>query len=630
MDSANPEDLTQSGSLLQIVLQTVLDGLIVIDSKGCVQSFNTAAEKIFGYTPEEVVGHNVRMLMPAPYQAEHDGYLSHFLATGEKKVIGIGREVAARRKDGSVFPMELGVNEMHVGEIRLFVGTIRDITERKEAERQLKEEAGRMQAVMNTVLDGLITIDEHGMVQTFNPAAVRIFGYTPDEVIGRNVKMLMPEPYHSGHDGYLKNYFASGDAKVIGIGREVSGRRKDGSVFPMELGVNEMQLDRARVFVGTVRDITERKRAEDNLRSEASRLQAVMNTVLDGLVTIDQLGTIRSFNPSSVRIFGYQPEEVVGHNVRMLMPEPYHSEHDGYLRHYMTTGEKKVIGIGREVAARRKDGSVFPMELGINEMWLDGERMFVGTIRDISERKDAEAAIHDYVERLKRSNQELDDFAYIASHDLKEPIRGLSNNAVFLQEDYADLVDESGQRRLNRMVYLCRRMEALVDDLLYFSRLGRQELAVQPANLNAVIRDIELMMEVTLLEENAEIVLPEPLPVITCDVPRVTEVFRNLITNAVKYNKSPRKRVEIGMSALQPTPTFYVRDNGIGIEPRFFNDIFRIFKRLNEEDDAVKGTGVGLTFVKKIVERHGGRIWLDSRPGEGTTFYFTLQATEGS
>ena len=623
-------ELTQEDSLLQIVLQTVLDGMIVIDSAGCVQSFNRAAEKIFGYSPDEVIGRNVKVLMPAPYQAEHDGYLHNFLTTGEKKVIGIGREVSARRKDGSIFPLELGVNEMRIGEARLFVGTIRDITHRKASERRLKDEAGRLQAVMNTVLDGLITIDERGVIQTLNPAAVTIFGYEPIEVVGKNIRMLMPEPYHSEHDTYLANYASSHEAKIIGIGREVSGRRKDGTVFPMELGVNEMSVDGARVYVGTVRDITARKRAEEDLRAEASRLQTVMNTVLDGLITIDSAGTIRSFNQSATRIFDYQPADVIGQNVKMLMPEPYHSEHDGYLQHYQTTGEKRVIGIGREVAARRKDRSIFPIELGVNEMWVDGERMFVGTIRDISERKDAEAAIHSFVEKLKRSNQELDDFAYIASHDLKEPIRGLSNNAVFLKEDYADDIDESGNRRLDRMVYLCRRMETLVDDLLYFSRLGRQELAIQPTDLNIVIKDIELMLDLTLQEQNVEIVVPAPLPSLVCDLPRVTEVFRNLITNAVKYNLQVKKRIEIGVDQTYHgrSVAFYVKDNGIGIEPRFYNDIFRIFKRLNEEDDAIKGTGVGLTFVKKIIERHGGRIWLESMPGEGTTFYFTLSAEE--
>ncbi|UDF03065.1 ATP-binding protein [Asticcacaulis sp. AND118] len=241
-------------------------------------------------------------------------------------------------------------------------------------------------------------------------------------------------------------------------------------------------------------------------------------------------------------------------------------------------------------------------------------------------RDDSGSRIHDYVEQLCRSNQALDDFAYLVSHDLKEPLRGLSQNACFLLEDYADVLDETGRRRLSRMDYLCRRMERLIDDLMQFSRLDRQALAVQPADLNAVIADIVLMLETTLHERQAVVVTPRPLPVVTCDVSRVTEVFRNLITNAVKYNRSPAARVEIGCIEDAAPPIFYVRDNGIGIDRRYFDDIFRLFRRLNEEDERVKGAGVGLTFVKKIIERHDGRIWLESTPGNGTTFFFTLGA----
>jgi two-component system, LuxR family, sensor kinase FixL len=184
------------------------------------------------------------------------------------------------------------------------------------------------------------------------------------------------------------------------------------------------------------------------------------------------------------------------------------------------------------------------------------------------------------------------------------------------------------------MVFLCKRMERLVDDLLYFSRLGRQALAIQPTDLNAVIKDIEVLMESRLHEQHAEIVIPKPLPTIVCDLPRITEVFRNLITNAVKYNKSACKRIEIGFldnaenAQKGESPVFYVRDNGIGIPPEFHREIFRIFKRLNEEDDTVKGTGVGLTFVQKIIERHGGRIWLESETGKGTTFYFIVSSAQ--
>jgi signal transduction histidine kinase len=250
--------------------------------------------------------------------------------------------------------------------------------------------------------------------------------------------------------------------------------------------------------------------------------------------------------------------------------------------------------------------------------------------KEAIERKRQDAEVARYVAALERSNKELDDFAYIASHDLKEPLRGLFNNARFLQEDYADKLDQEGIDRLARLGYLCQRMEQLVNDLLYFARLGRQDLAIQPTDLNAVIRDIEMMSETTLRERNVTIVIPRPLPSISCDTTRITEVFRNLISNASKYNDNEVKYIEVGyLDEVQTKEgverqVFYVKDNGIGISAEFYEDIFRIFKRLNAEDDSKKGTGVGLTFVRKIIDRHGGRIWLDSAPGEGTTFYFTI------
>jgi signal transduction histidine kinase len=259
-----------------------------------------------------------------------------------------------------------------------------------------------------------------------------------------------------------------------------------------------------------------------------------------------------------------------------------------------------------------------------------GALWFVATL--VYMRRRAELLLQKYMDQLERSNQELDDFAHIASHDLKEPLRGLFNHASFLLEDYHEKLDEDGVRRLKRLSHLSQRMERLVNDLLYFSRLGRTELAIQETDLNGVIDEIRLMMEAMLTERHARIIVPRPLPRIVCDKPRVTEVFRNLITNAVKYNDKTKRTVEVGFREAANTHdgpesnVFYVRDNGVGIAAEFHDEIFRIFKRLNNTPDGQEqaGTGVGLTFVKKIVERHGGRIWLESVPGNGTTFYFNL------
>lgn len=240
---------------------------------------------------------------------------------------------------------------------------------------------------------------------------------------------------------------------------------------------------------------------------------------------------------------------------------------------------------------------------------------------------------------LTRSNQELDSFAYIASHDLKEPLRGIHNYSHFLLEDYAEQFDEEGAGKLQTLIRLTQRMETLIDSLLYYSRVGRAELAVRATNLDATLDETLELLAPRLQESGVEVRRPRPLPTVEADQARIGEVFTNLMTNAVKYNDKAEKWVEIGWEegpgagdeGLEkegdpniPAPIFYVRDNGIGINAVNREQVFRIFRRLHGREEFGGGVGAGLTIARKIVERHGGRIWLESTPGEGTTFYFTL------
>ena len=235
---------------------------------------------------------------------------------------------------------------------------------------------------------------------------------------------------------------------------------------------------------------------------------------------------------------------------------------------------------------------------------------------------------------LESSNVELDAFAYIASHDLKEPLRGLHNYAHFLIEDYGDKLDSEGQAKLQTLIRLTQRMETLIDTLLHYSRIGRVDLVIQQADLNMVLREVLDRLAMSIEQQQVQVRIPRPLPTIQYDAVSLGEVFYNLILNAIKYNTKPEKWVEIGYQELAPPSspdasgapyTFYVRDNGIGIQEKHFETIFRIFKRLHVRDQFGGGTGAGLTIAKKIVERHGGRIWLESTLTVGTTFFFTIK-----
>ncbi len=380
-----------------------------------------------------------------------------------------------------------------------------------------------------------------------------------------------------------------------------------------------------------------------NLSAERTRFDAITQNTPNAMVATDERGVISLFNPAAEAMFGFTASEALDQNVKMLMPEPYHSAYDRYLRRYGRTRKQHVIEITRTVSGRKKDGSLFHLDLSVSTFTTGSAVTFVAILRDVTLRLAHEAQLKKmvgqlqaYTADLERSNADLDEFAYIASHDLKEPLRGMHNHSRFLLEDYEDQLDEDGVRRLNRIVRLSQRMEKLVNDLLYFSRIGRQQLAVKRTDVTSIVKDVVSTMELYLEERKASVVIEEPLPAVTCDALRLTEVYRNLITNGVKYNDKAAPLVTIGhldrfadKSGKITRNVFFVRDNGKGIPQEFYEDIFRIFKRLEKSDDSDDGTGAGLTFVRKIIARHRGDVWLDSEVGQGTTFYFTLGHKRG-
>jgi len=253
--------------------------------------------------------------------------------------------------------------------------------------------------------------------------------------------------------------------------------------------------------------------------------------------------------------------------------------------------------------------------------------------QELSERRRTERELEHRNADLVHINRELDDFAYIASHDLKEPLRGIHNYSRFLIEDYGPRFTEDGRAKLETLSRLSRRMETLIDSLLHYSRLGRADLALEGVDVQEVVGDVLERLAISLREQHVEVRIPRRLPVVRSDRVRLTEVFANLVTNSIKYNDKPQRWIEIGIletprrdsGDAAREPTFYVRDNGIGIPDRHLETVFRIFKRLHARDQYGGGTGAGLTIVRKIIERHNGRVWIESTLGEGTSVFFTLK-----
>jgi len=491
------------------------------------------------------------------------------------------------------------------------------------------ESEERMRSVIDHVVDGIITINGRGMVATFNPAAERIFGYQSAEVIGQNVKMLMAEPYRGEHDGYISNYLRTGQAKIIGIGREVAGRRKDGSVFPMELAISEFRLGEDPYFTGIVRDITERKRAEQELRDAEERMRSVVNHVVDGIITIDEQGSIESYNPAAQGIFGYRRAEVLGRNVKMLMPEPYHSGHDRYIGSYVRTGQAKIIGIGREVLGKRKDGSTFPMELAVSEFHVGTRRFFTGIVRDITERKRLQDEAQQRLVELAEADRQKNEFLAMLSHELRNPLAPL-RNALFLMkarrgaEEHAD-VHGMMERQLQQLV-------RLVDDLLDISRIIRGKIELRRDDIDlrdAVLRAAETAKPV--LDANGHVLdlsLPDRALRVTGDMVRLAQVVSNLLTNAAKYTRTP-SAIRLAVRLEHDVAVVSVRDSGEGIPKELLPRIFELFFQAHQDMLARTqgGLGIGLTLVKRLVEMHDGTVEARSEgQGQGSEFCIRLAA----
>jgi PAS domain S-box-containing protein len=401
------------------------------------------------------------------------------------------------------------------------------------------------------------------------------------------------------------------------------------------------------------RQASARKR-QGGLSDTGERLRAILQTAVEGIITIDEHGIVESINPAAQKTFGYKSEEVVGRNVSMLMPAPYDREHDRYITNYLRSGQAKIIGIGREVVGRRKDGTVFPMDLAVSEVRLAKGRLFTGLVRDISERKKAEARLANLAQSLAEKNKELETIVYVASHDLRSPlvnIQGFSQelarackrlcerlngeaeqarsglaSANHNDAELACLLQEDIPEALEFIQAGVAKIDALLAGFLRYSRLGKAALRIERLNMNGLLQTIHRTMEFQIQKLGVTLAI-ELLPDCLGDATQINQVFSNLIDNAIKY-RHPDRLPSICVTGYvdDHRSVYEVRDNGIGIAADHQNKIFEIFHRLNPSSG--EGEGLGLTIAQRILERQNGRIWVKSEPGIGSRFFVSLPSPE--
>lgn len=360
------------------------------------------------------------------------------------------------------------------------------------------------------------------------------------------------------------------------------------------------------------------------------RLKAIIETAIDSIILIDNKGIIELVNPAAANLFGYKPEEMLGRNVKMLMGSPHHEAHDGYVSRYQKTREARIIGIGREVVGLKKDGTTFPGRLAVSEVTLENRTLFTGIIHDLTDVKLAEEKLRRYAAELERSNRELQDFAYISSHDLQEPLRKIQAFGSRLEMMKDNKLTDKGSDYLGRMLNAASRMQRLINDLLSYSRVSTQASPFTQLDLDVILKGVLGDLEVLIEREKATVEYGK-LGNIEGDTTQIRQLFQNLISNGIKFTKADqRAHIKIWAEAADPkvlgssrdAVTIFVQDNGIGFNEQYLEKIFQIFQRL--EGREYEGSGVGLAICKRIAIRHGGAIDAESKIGKGSTFKVTF------
>jgi PAS domain S-box-containing protein len=549
------------------------------------------------------------------------------------------------------------------GVLTQWFGTCTDIQEQKEAYRRLLESEARTKAVMSNASiilwsvnkDGLITLFEgHGLAQLGLEQGGRIGtsvyeAYKHQPIILDGIKKAL-QGEETKVEIHIGNYWFEAVYTPI---KDPSGNLIGavGASFDVTARV-QADLNLRSIQAQLKQDIAAREEVETALRSSEERFRAAFSQAAVGMCQVGLDGRWILVNERLCEILEYSKDELTSNEFREIT---HKDDIKKSVEAWTQLGKGHVQSCNFEKRYIRKSQSVVWVNItsSVVKDKLGQLKYFITVVEDISEKVKAREAIvsmnetleHRVIERthelvtsqrllaeknreLLKSNEELEDFAYIASHDLKEPLRGINNYSTFLIQDYADKLDDLGKDKLLRLKKLTKRLENLIDSLLYYSKVGRSDLAVKETDLNEVLEEVLDSLKPVIESADIQVTVENSLPTLRCDSIRVSEIFLNLISNAIKYNDKIHKIVKISSKIDDDGKCFFsVEDNGIGIKAEHHEIIFKMFRRLHGKEKFGGGTGVGLTVVKKIIERHGGAISVSSTPGEGTTFLFTLDAS---
>lgn len=485
------------------------------------------------------------------------------------------------------------------------------VQERTKELEDLVEELTLKNYLLDSANDSIFLHDFEGNVIYVNEAGYKSRGYTKEEILNMNLWSLTPHQSKEQIIDVVEKIKENGEFIF-----EAIYPCKDGSTMPIEVHSRIINMDSKSFILSVVRDIRRRKINENKLQFQAD----ILKNVRDSVIVYDLHGKIIYWNKGAESVYGYAEEEILGENIIKL----YLNSDNKQLTHDLMKIKESGEYIG-EWEGKRKDGSKVTVDI-METLMFDANRDITGIIgisRDITERKQMEKEREVLLRELRRSNDELSQFAYITSHDLQEPLRTIASFTQLLEMRYKDKLDDDADEFMEYIVSASTRMKQMIMDLLEYSRIGMNKKEFYSVDMEEVLNDVIINLN-DLIERTGTEITHDPLPIVIGENDNLFRVFQNLIGNAIKFRKSDEpSKVHISAKKEDNDYIFSIHDNGIGMEEQYLDRIFTIFQRLHTREE-YEGSGIGLSISKKIIERHNGHIWVESEYGKGSTFYFTL------